>query len=119
MLFERVSLFGRSERLELASFTRPMYADMFHVLAWRSPQTNMLETAFNVARQPFDDELWLVLLLTYVACGVAMWLIEGAKNPDDFPTNVASDSVVEAIFKSLQVRSAPHHLLTPAHTLLD
>jgi hypothetical protein len=94
-------------RLELSAFTRALFADTFHVIAWRKDEgTNPFDWMANVmgaVLQPFDPMLWFLLILTYVAAGLAMWVIEGARNSDDFPdSHGVYRSMCEGIFKSLQ-----------------
>ena len=61
----------------------------------------------SVAFGPFDEQLWLLLFATYVTAGITMWVIEGAKNQEDFPSGAtnasgATDAIWEGVFRSLQ-----------------
>ena len=96
-----------SIRLEMAAFTRALYSDVFHVLAWRTDGEAglfaWLAKILGAAFQPFDPLLWFLLILMYVVGGLAMWVIEGHHNTADFPDqDAAVHSLVEGVFRSLQ-----------------
>ena len=63
------NFWATSDRLELASFTRPLYSDNFHVIATRTAGEERDESFFasfwsslDVAIQPFDPVLWFLLI---------------------------------------------------------